>query len=79
MNPIDWAALGLGLALLCLIAEAFISASKNSEARARADVEELLRKANKEITNRPRIRAGTTPTLPQNPSPLSLFQRTHHD
>lgn len=79
MSPADSATLELWLAvlffaLMCLAMEVVIEISQNHEDRARADVEKLLRKANKEITERPRIRAGTTQT-----SSTQSLQRNHRE
>ena len=53
---------------VCCLVAAFEAIAKGSpserreyeEKRAQADKEELLRKANQEVTDRPRVRAGTT-------------------
>lgn len=71
MSPGNWVAIILGLVALCWIVAYFGEIADGTpeerreyeEKRAQADKEELLRKANKEVTERPRVRAGTEPII----------------
>lgn len=71
MSPANWVAIVLGVVLVGWIVAVFEEIANGTSAerkafeakRAQADKEELLRKANQEVTDRPRVRAGTEPLL----------------
>ena len=68
MSPAQWVSLALLLVGLCWLVGVFIEIARDqqpmrSKAEIDADVEEMLKAANQEVTDRPRIRAGTEPLL----------------
>lgn len=74
MSPAQWVSLALLLVGLCWLVGVFIEIARDqqptrTQAEIDADVEEMLRTANQEVTARPRIRAGTEP----------LLHRMHHE
>lgn len=71
MSPWNYVAIAAGIVGLCWLAGVFISIAQNDEDQAEADKEELLRKANEEANQRPRVRAGTTQ--------LPSLHRTHYE
>ena len=64
MSPGNWVAIVIGLLLLCLIVSYFDEIANGTPeeraARANADMEAMLKQVNQEVTDRPRVRAGTT-------------------
>ena len=71
MSPGNWVAVVMGLVALCWLV-AFLDEVANGTTderkafeakRAQADAEALLRAADQEVTDRPRVRAGSEPII----------------
>lgn len=64
MSPGNWVAIVIGLLVLCLIVSYFDEIANGTPEerakRANADMEAMLKQVNQEVTDRPRVRAGTT-------------------
>ena len=64
MSPGNWVAIVIGLLLLCwfvaYLDEVANGTPEERAARANADMEAMLKQVNQEVTDRPRVRAGTT-------------------
>ena len=68
MSPAQWVSLALLLVGLCWLVGVFIEIARDQQPRRTqaeidADVEALLAAANQEVTDRPRIRAGSEPII----------------
>ena len=67
MSPAQWVSLALLFIGVSWLVGVFIHIArdppKRTKAEIDADVEEMLSTANNEVTDRPRIRAGTEPLL----------------
>ena len=64
MSPGNWVAVIAGIVALCwfvaYLDEVANGTPEEQAARANADMEAMLKQANQEVTDRPRVRAGTT-------------------
>jgi hypothetical protein len=62
MSPAQWAALVLLAIGVCWLAGVFVELSRDEPRRTKeeidADVEAMLKEANQDVTQRPRVRAG---------------------
>ena len=71
MSPGNWVAIAVAIVILAWIVSWFDEVANGTPAerkafeakRAKADAEALLREANQEVTDRPRVRDGTEPLI----------------
>lgn len=64
MSPGNWVAIAVAIVILAWIVSWFDEIANGTPeeraARANADMEAMLKQVNQEVTDRPRVRAGTT-------------------